>query len=74
LSSRLSAGSSNTVTTTAQAGNLVFGGSTISPATVGTSNKINVKVSFQGQLAGIDGNFSALEYFARHFNHRSPIF
>ena len=74
LSSRLSAGSSNTVTTTAQAGNLVFGGSTIAPATVGTSNKVNVKVSFQGQLAGIDGNFSALEYFARHFNHRSSIF
>jgi len=74
LSSRLSAGSSNTVTTTAQAGNLVFGGSTIAPGTVGTGNKVNVKVNFQGQLAGIDGNFAALEFFARSFNHRSPIF
>jgi hypothetical protein len=74
LSSRLSAGSSNTVTTTAQAGNLVFGGSIISPATAGTSNKINVKLNFQGQLAGIDGNFTALDFFSRSFNHRTPTF
>ena len=74
LSSRLSAGSSNTVTTTAQAGNLVFGGSTIAATVAGTGNKVNVPVRIQGQLAGVDGNFASLEFFARSFNHRSSTF
>jgi len=74
LNNRLSAGSSNTVTTTAQAGNLVFGGSVIAPNVAGTGNKVNVKVNFAGPLAGVDGNLQALEFFARSFNHRSPIF
>ena len=74
LNNRLSAGSSNTVTTTAQAGNLVFGGSVIAPNVAGTGNKINVKVNFAGPTAGVDGNLAALEFFARSFNHRSSIF
>lgn len=74
LNNRLSAGSSNTVTTTAQAGNLVFGGSVIAPNVAGTGNKINVKVNFAGPTAGVDGNLAALEFFARSFNHRSSTF
>jgi hypothetical protein len=74
LNNRLSAGSSNTVTTTAQAGNLVFGGSVIAPNVAGTGNKINVKVNFAGPTAGVDGNVAALQFFVRSFNHRSPIF
>jgi len=74
LNNRLSAGSSNTVTTTAQAGNLVFSGSVIAPNVAGTSNKVNVKVNFAGANAGVDGNMAALEFFARSFNHRSSIF
>jgi len=74
MNSRLSAGSSNTVTTTAQAGNLVFGGSTISANVAGTGNKITAPVRIQGQLAGVDGNFASLQFFTRSFNHRSPTF
>ena len=74
LNSRLSAGSSNTVTTTAQAGNLVLGGSTIAANAAGTGNKVNVPVRIQGQLAGVDGNFASLQFFTRSFNHRSPTF
>jgi hypothetical protein len=74
LSSRLSAGSSNTVTTTAQAGNIVFGGSTLAANVAGTSNRITVPVRIQGALAGVDGNFASLQFFARSFNHRSPTF
>jgi hypothetical protein len=74
LNNRLSAGSSNTVTTTAQAGNIVFSGSVMAANVAGTSNKINVKVNFAGANAGVDGNMAALEFFARAFNHRSPIF
>jgi hypothetical protein len=74
LNNRLSAGSSNTVTTTAQAGNLVFGGSVIAPNVAGTGNKINVKVNFAGPTAGVDGNLAALEFFIRSFNHKSSTF
>jgi hypothetical protein len=74
LSSRLSAGSSNTVTTTAQAGNLVFGGSTIAANTAGIGNRVSVPVRIQGALAGVDGNFASLQFFARSFNHRTPTF
>ena len=75
LTSRLTAGSSNTVTTNFSAGTVVLGSPNLIGTTVpGTRNNVNVKVNITGSVAGVDGNFTAMQYFSRHFNHRTSTF
>jgi hypothetical protein len=71
----LTAGSSNTVTTNFSAGTVVLGSPNLIGTTVpGTRNNVNVKVNITGSVAGVDGNFTAMQYFSRHFNHRTSTF
>jgi hypothetical protein len=74
LASRLSQGGSNTATGTLIAGTVVIGGVNYINSNAGITNQVNVKVNVNGALASVGGNMEALDYFVRHFNHRSPMF
>jgi len=74
LAGILGQGGSNTYTGQLIAGTTSLGATNIISNTQGLTIKIPVKVNFNGANAGVDGNMMALEFFARSFNHRSPIF
>ena len=70
LSSRLTQGGSNTFTGQLTAGTVIVGGaekiqSTIPEGTEGAQVEILNKANFTSAVAGVDGDYAALEYFKR---------
>jgi hypothetical protein len=75
ITSRLSQGGANTVTSNAVAGTVSIGGtniltSTLAPGVAGSTIKVPVTVNFNGASGGIDGNMMASAFFYKHFTHR----
>ena len=75
ITSRLSQGGANTVTSNAVAGTVSIGGTNILTSTLatgvsGSTIKVPVTVNFNGASGGIDGNMMASAFFYKHFTHR----
>ena len=75
ITSRLSQGGANTVTSNAVAGTVSIGGtniltSTLATGVAGSTIKVPVTMNFNGPAGGIDGNMMAAAFFYKHFTHR----
>lgn len=78
VASRLTQGGSNSVTAQLLVGTMSFGAPNIITSQIpngqtGSVIKVANKVNISGQLAGIDGTMTAMEYFYKSFwNHNDP--
>jgi hypothetical protein len=75
ITSRLSQGGANTVTSNATAGTISIGGtniltSTLATGVVGSTIKVPVTMNFNGPSGGIDGNMMAAAFFYKQFHRR----
>ena len=75
ITSRLSQGGANTVTSNAVAGTVSIGGtniltSTLATGVTGSTIKVPVTLNFNGASGGIDGNMMASAFFYKQFHRR----